>query len=540
MSTLAWVALLAAAAPVSWGRSSGVPGLDARLRTLAVDPEAPERIFAGSADGTVLYTHDGGASWQERPVTPFVVDALRENAPAERTLLDGLRPRYDAQPILRLAICPGAAHRLLALTPSALFGSRDGGVSFVRLFGALSRERLNTVHCDPRCGRRIALASERGLYLSDDGGSTFGSAATPPGVRVDVAEVSCEPGRAPSVWVAQSRRLYRLGLDGRPDDFRALYPGPAPAGKLPAPTATIRDIEVDGDRVWLATDRGVQRSEDQGQTWAGFPNDVGRQVRQVWVDRVGGSVAAVLDLSAGSRVPGGSLDAIAVRTDDDGQTWAPLFAGLSRRRVRWLATDASGRWWLATSSGVWAERREATGDSSLRPWARAELARIAPLRDWVDAALVRADLDLSTVAGLPDRFGGRCWWPSLAVEAGRPSRRDRLGRIYRVNRFEDRLDEGDFGQLEVMTWLSWDLGCALDAGAQASEARVDLARVRSRLIYTVQEAFQERVSALERIGFGVEPDAGWQLWARAEATGAVLRALAGRSVTTRPGGRFAK
>lgn len=502
-----------------------MPGLDARLRTLVVDPEDERRVYAGTRDGTLLFTLDGGRSWQERPVTPFVVDATRERTPAGRDLLDGLRPRYDAQPILRVVVCPGAPHPLMAVTPSALFGSRDGGVSYLRLFGAMSQERLRTVHCDPRCPGRIALASERGLYLSEDGGSSFGAASTPPGIRVDVAEVDCEAGRPASVWVAQDRRLYHLSVSGGDGRFRAVYPGPAPPGELPAPIGSIQDLEVHGSEVWLATDRGIQRSRDRGQTWAALPTDVGRFVRQIRVDRGGGRVAAVLDLSSGSRLPGASLNAIAVVSEDAGATWKPLFAGLSRRRVRWLGAGSGGTWWLATSSGVWTERGPVASPSALASRAVLALAEMPPLHQWMQAALQQANLQAEVVADVPARYRSRCWWPKLVLEGvGRRGTSGRQSSV-RLDRVEAEAYGGRSDRLELMGWLSWELGCGFDAGARASGVRTRLQALRERIAFTVQEAFHERANALERIGMGVEEGEAWQLWARAEAMGAVLRTL---------------
>ncbi len=521
----------AAPNPVDWIRAAGVPGLDGRLRILTVDPEDPRRIYAGTKEGTLLFSHDGGETWQERPLSPFVVDERRRALPRAGALADGLVPRAGNQSIRRIAVCSAAPYPLLVLTQSALYGSQDGGVSFVRLLGVFEQENLRTVHCAPGCSAHVAVAGERGLYLSSTGGVAFDSRLTPPGTSVDVAELACEKEGPPTVWVSQSRRLYSLDLAEANPSFIARYPGPPEPGALPAPSAPINDIEVDGATVWLATELGVQRSRDGGATWAALPNDLGRFVRQVWLrPRSGGGrdVAIVLDLTAEARTPGSSLNAIALVSSDDGASWSPLFAGLSQRRVRWLGHGEGGRWWLATSGGIWTDEPLFAGQPPvLVEWAIARLEAPLSLGSLIDAALLQARLTDRDLAGLAGAFRARCLLPVLSAAA--LSRRSTLGLGARLGPIPFSLLDDVTGrdQVRFLATARWDLDCAVGDGARAGRVRPELQVVRDRLTYAVQDAYHERQVFLEQLVRGAPARQAFVLRARVEAMEGVLTALTG-------------
>lgn len=526
------IALLAVlcSAPVGWVQSAGAPGLDGRLRTLAVDPSVPDHVFAGSKEGKLLFTHDGGGTWQERPLSPFVEDPRRSLGPTLRALGPSIEP--GPGPVRRIALCPQARFPLLVLTPSALFGSRDGGVSFVRLFGVFENEELRTVHCAAACSETIVVAGERGLAISRDGGVHFDQGLTPPGRKADVAEVGCREGGEPIVWVAQSKRLYRLALGARSPDFKARFPGPATPGALPAPGAAIHDIEVDGEEVWLATEKGLAHSTDSGLHWAALPNDLGRFVRQVVTrpTESGRELAVVLDLSAEARTPAASLDAIALLSTDDGAHWSPLYAGLSQRRVRWLAA-AGPDWWLATSGGVYTSRIRTSEAPLLQAWSRQRLASTPPLEAWIGAALRSTRLGASELVGLGAREQSRCWWPRLAVQAWQRERKTTGTVDLAPAPVLTTERTGRHPDLGLMARLEWDVECWFAGPARAAAPRARLQTLRDQIVFAVQDAWHERMIALQRLVQGASGVEAWTLRARAETLEATLHALAG---TTQP------
>ena len=113
------------------------------IHGIALHPERPERLFAGVEHGSLVYTHDGGETWQE-------------------TLLG-----HDLH---RVAIDPADPGRVLAGDGSGLLISPDAG----RTWDAVSDLHGKYVHAilfDPRSSERVYLYANSGaspLYRSDD------------------------------------------------------------------------------------------------------------------------------------------------------------------------------------------------------------------------------------------------------------------------------------------------------------------------------------------------------------------------------------
>lgn len=519
---------------IEW-RQRVSPALGGRLRMLAVDPVEPRFVFAGTAEGTMLISHDGGRIWQERPLEPFVQDQRRNAAPSLRAIRGVRGEDLRQNPVRRIAVCPGQLYRLLVATRSTLYGSQDHGLTFVKLFGVSPREELRVVDCRPQCPGIVALATDQGLFVSRDGGIAFSSGASPVGKAVSTVEVDCQTDE-PSILFAQSRRLYRADLTE--SDVVPLYPSAATGKKLPAPSADIEDIELQGQHIWLGTTRGVQRSTDGGRTWQSFTSDLGRFVRQVVVRPAthdgAHQVAAVLDLAADTGRQSSALNAIAVVTSDDGQTWAPLYAGLSQRRVRWLATMPTSNglaWWLATSGGVWSQAMPELpppGRELLRDWARRRLTRTRPLQRTIEAALRRSRLSASMLASLGSGFAARCWLPQVRLDFDLRSGRGQLegdAAGFPAVRFDQGLSST---RTAWMVFGGWDLGCVTGDRALASNARADLAQLRERFVFTVQDAWHDRMRLLQRLASGESsPLVAWSVWSRIRSMEAVLYGLSG-------------
>ena len=88
----------------SWGRSRDFPG-ESQIRALAVDPQSPNIVYAGSNNG-IYRSEDGGSNW------------VKLDSPME-----GLN-------IWSIAIDPSDSNIIFAGTsPPFIFRSKDGGKS---------------------------------------------------------------------------------------------------------------------------------------------------------------------------------------------------------------------------------------------------------------------------------------------------------------------------------------------------------------------------------------------------------------------------
>ena len=116
---------------------------------IGVHPDRPERIFAGVEHGALIYSTDGGKSWQERLV---------------------------GHDLHRIASDPDDPDRVLAGTGGGLFVSDDAGESFDSN-DSLAGKYVHGVYFDPEDSSRafVYVDGDDPLYRSEDGGTTWHS-----------------------------------------------------------------------------------------------------------------------------------------------------------------------------------------------------------------------------------------------------------------------------------------------------------------------------------------------------------------------------
>lgn len=184
-------------------RRQTVPTL---ITALAIDPLRPEVVFAGTSNGTLLVSADGGVSWK-----------------TEASFRQGLSS---------LKISPAVSGRLfIRLASGELLHSEDSGVTSApapasRRAATLrpeekSRTALGLLQkSDPvhallflrpdASGREAVLAgTETGLYRSDDGGATWTVLPVPStGGRADVSVQSLAQSADGTLWAASGFVLF--------------------------------------------------------------------------------------------------------------------------------------------------------------------------------------------------------------------------------------------------------------------------------------------------------------------------------------------
>ncbi len=148
--------------PVWSNYGAGIGISTGRITALAVDPSDPSgnTVYIGGANGGIWKTTDGGTSWAS------VSDSL------------------PTQSIGSLAIAPASPHIIYAGTGEAntnadsyygygVFRSGNGGASWHKL-GGTTFDRLTVFKVLTRGnGNLILVATNKGLYRSADGGSTW-------------------------------------------------------------------------------------------------------------------------------------------------------------------------------------------------------------------------------------------------------------------------------------------------------------------------------------------------------------------------------
>ncbi len=275
----------------------GAISANGQVTAIAVNPNNSNIIFIGTAWGGVWRTRDGGTTW-----TP-----LFDRAPS---LGIGGPGAIAIDPVNTDVVYVGTSSRNgsqfsgdATQPPAGLFKSTDGGASWIRLGSAYPSNApsnasiffthiINVVLVDPANSQTVYLASNRGLFVSTDGGLNWTQGTVPAG---DVRSLVLDPTSPAAarilyagvrgVGVVQSTdggqnwttilnaatpvvaaSLAGGGFTGISKVVVALAPPTAPAN--PAGIQVLYATMVGTGVTFGAADAiGVFQSTDQGGTW---------------------------------------------------------------------------------------------------------------------------------------------------------------------------------------------------------------------------------------------------------------------------------
>lgn len=201
----------------------------------------------------------------ERKVHP--PDALREPGP---TLPFG-RPQAVAQ-------ARGGTRRFYVATETGLFASDDGGHRWDRLgVSPAGNDDILAVAVDPLNEARLYVGGRGGLWRSEDGGTTWKTLSSHNLVRSAIRSIAIAPRVPETLYVGTDQE----GIFRSPDGGASWIPASrglpeALAGGRPAP---IRSLAVDRTNpliAYAATElHGLYRTTDGGASWAAINQGLG-------------------------------------------------------------------------------------------------------------------------------------------------------------------------------------------------------------------------------------------------------------------------
>ena len=191
---------------------------------IAPSPLVRDTIWAGTDDGLVWITRDGGAHWSDvtpKGLRPWSKIGVVEPSPFDR----------------QTAYLAVDRHRLDDVAPY-IYRTRDGGQSWTAITDGIAEggvlNSVNVVRADPRQRGLLFAGTERGAYVSFDDGSRWQPLQT--GLpRTSVRDMTIHGGDL--VIATHGRGFYIL------DDIaslRALAADPSPGPRLFAPASAIR------------------------------------------------------------------------------------------------------------------------------------------------------------------------------------------------------------------------------------------------------------------------------------------------------------
>ncbi len=164
------------------------PRTDKQFTSLSVDWFNPEAMYAGTTDGDIVKSENGGATWR----VAYRLDGIKINA---------------------LAMDPRDSRIVFAATDrSGLLKTVDGGQSWVQIRNELKdfdgANRANIVAIDPSVAQRLYTVSKYGILQSNDLGTTWTALKlpTPPG-SVDMKAFAVNPKNPKSLVYATDKAV---------------------------------------------------------------------------------------------------------------------------------------------------------------------------------------------------------------------------------------------------------------------------------------------------------------------------------------------
>jgi photosystem II stability/assembly factor-like uncharacterized protein len=279
-------------AGTNWSQLRNVRGLGGvHLRSVAGLGSEDKTLL--SASPRQLYkSTDGGASW-----LPFVAKEVIEQAetpakvaPRPRTKTGGqaraaaarpAKPRIILRPlppsdIYGLFVLQQGGKQYIAMASEVgLFFSDDAGAQWKRVDLGAGTGAVTGLFVSPSGDGRLVSKTPESLYVSKDGGATWQRAGFPlPMSDINSVALSGDPN-AP-ILVAT-----RVGLFSSPDGGATWY---ASASGLQASTVSALTYSASGQTAYAAEYGQLFRSDDGGGTWFEIPSSLSRlPIRQLWI-----------------------------------------------------------------------------------------------------------------------------------------------------------------------------------------------------------------------------------------------------------------
>ena len=379
---IAWVTLLARplgdSGPLLAGTYGGGVWRSDDLGQNWVDISGPR--VAGSVIWSLAYRNFGGEDqiyvgtefdgfWRARSFAGPVSDDLNQGLNA-----------YGLLGIRGIAIHPHNPQVISVATTNGIWTSNTGGLSWPDSLRWLANFSCEDIAVSPLAPITILALDSFSLYRSPDKGNTFFdlSAGLPGSSNFDLA---LWPGTLDELFVITLNAGVYRSTGGQP--FASISPTPT--------TTEMRNyaLEIDdqAERIYLASERGLWRSENRGQSWTQYNGRASRTpLPEIWASLVVQSEPAQLllgsfrygvlatgtDLSdwtprnQGLRAawveaidawPGGILAATAhgqvFLSQDDAQSWSDVTGDLDAIRPRDILRLPGGRWLLTGARGHW-------------------------------------------------------------------------------------------------------------------------------------------------------------------------------------------
>ena len=313
---------------------------------LAIDPRKPGTMYAGDGYG-VVKTADGGATWRraDAGIAVSFVNAVAPAASSAATIYAGgsfgLSRSDDrgrtwsglrTDSVASLAVDP-RDHRHVLVGARGIVASRDGGVDWATAWlpSGDAYDEVRAIAFDAQ-DPLVAYAGTTlsGLIRSSDGGKNWRPVGGGPQPMLSLA---VHPDRTGVVYAGLAGGVFASSTDGGVSWRNR---------RISGATVNVQSLAVapsDAQTIYAATNAGLARSVDGGDTWRLLP------VRGL------DCLAVVVDPQRAETVYVGTDRGGVLRSTNGGASWRPFGTRLPSRSISVLAFDATGTWLYAGTNG---------------------------------------------------------------------------------------------------------------------------------------------------------------------------------------------
>ncbi|MGH9504452.1 MAG: transcriptional regulator [Terriglobales bacterium] len=321
------------------------------VRSLAFDPQNPDRIYLGTSTGTLFTSSDGGHNWarlshlgdDDNVLDHIVIDpknpkhiyvaawsVVNQQAGDVFRSHDGgnnweALPGVHGKSVRAMAIAPYDSKVLVIGALDGVFRTQNGGNSWERISPAGQAELKNveSIAVDPKNPDVVYAGTWHLAWKTDDSGASWHRINKGMIDDSDVFSVIVDSTNPSVVYASACSGIYKSDSAG--DLFRKLQGIPFSARR----TRVLRQDPNNSGTVYAGTTEGLWKTSDAGKTWKRVSNP------EVVVNDV------LIDPRNSSRVLLATDRSGVLASDNGAQTFVASNHGYTHRYVSSILTDKS-------------------------------------------------------------------------------------------------------------------------------------------------------------------------------------------------------
>lgn len=322
---------------------SSLPIWGGDVWSLAIHPQDPDMVFAGTSAGQIYLSRDGGRTWVDAgsylPFPGWVVSSLRFDPNSDssrprlwaalrgiwggghvassddlgRTWISRAREGLPNEPVYALALTPGHPGRVFAGTVSGVYGTEDEGKTWRYLTPGLPEvQKVTSLLVDADQPDTVIAGTWRRAYRSDDAGKTWSGVFEGMVLDSEVFTLTPVAGKPGEIWASTCGWVYVThDRGGKWERFKEGFEERRTTGFAVLPNG----------RLLAGTVAGLHISDDAGKTFR----------------RVGDPGISILTIAYSPAKPNRiviATEGAGVWTSDDGgSTLRPGSGGMINTRV---------------------------------------------------------------------------------------------------------------------------------------------------------------------------------------------------------------